>query len=65
MLCSLSTKNQPGAAAHNPIVGIAVLEVAHTKGNWVIDTIFSEFNSLSWAVDMGIVQAGSPAPPPS
>jgi hypothetical protein len=51
------TQFTPGAVAHNPIVGIAALELQHNGGsNWTISTIYSEFNSLTWAVDLGIVK---------
>jgi hypothetical protein len=54
------------------ITGIIVLETTQPDGNapWLINTVYSEFNSGAWLVDLGIFKpqncsAGATAPAPA
>ena len=63
--------NDPGRgvstkAASEPVVGISVLDVGYnaqansTADQWLIDTIYAEFNAGAWLVDIGVFKPSGP-----
>lgn len=49
------------AQAPEEITGIVVMETAYVDGEYKIETVYSEFNSGAWLVDIGVWTPSCPA----
>jgi len=60
-----SANGQPTEQAMIPVVGIAAMELVpaepeNEEYNWRIEALYSEFNSLAWAVNLGLFTPAGP-----
>ncbi|KAI6844417.1 hypothetical protein KC332_g3692 [Hortaea werneckii] len=60
-----SANGQPTEQAMIPVVGIAAMELVpaepeNEQYNWRIEALYSEFNSLAWAVNLGLFTPAGP-----
>lgn len=52
--CDTVTIRWKSAMSPAQVTGIIVIEAVQQNGKWMIQTVYSEFNSGAWLVDLGI-----------
>ncbi|KAK4636273.1 Ecp58-1 [Fulvia fulva] len=57
--CDTITIRWVSAQTPAQVTGIIVIEAAYENDRWMIETVFSEFNSGAWLVNLGIFKPSS------
>lgn len=52
--CETVTLRWMSAMTPSNVTGIIVMETTKSNGTWLINTVYSEFNSGAWLVDLGV-----------